>query len=118
MEIQNRNKTLKIDQLSIAKQIAKRLGISLTTVIGVIEMDQRMTIGYCKRGYRVHKNNFASFIPSKVQARQFKSPLFNETYEVPEKISVSVRLSKKFRDYVSSPNAPLSEDVGSLDYRE
>lgn len=109
--------TQTIDQMTIIKQIAKRLGIALTTVIAVIELDQRMTMGYCKRGFKVSKNNFVSFVPKKAEAHMFNSPLFKEAYEVPARMSVSVRVSKKFKDYVSNPKAPLDEDVGSIENR-
>jgi phage-related protein len=96
-----------IDQLTIAKIVATRMGMNLNQVSEIIETEQKTTMSYVKRGYRVVKKNYLTIFPTIQKAKALTSPLNNKSYLVPEKTSVRVRVGMGFKSYVSNKGAKM-----------
>ena len=96
-----KDKTQSIDQLSIAKIVATRLGLDLNTVIAVIDMEQKTTMSYIKRMHRVVKKNYLTLTPRARDPYTFTSGIDGKEYNVPKAIKVSVRIGEGFKAYVS-----------------
>lgn len=101
MKIDNK-KPLTVDQLTVAKVVASRLGLEVQTVIEVIEMEQKTTMSYVKRGYRVTKKNYLTLAPIKKKGYTFESGLNGKQYEIPERRNIRVKIGDGFKNYVSS----------------
>jgi hypothetical protein len=101
-------KTIKsVDQLTIAKVVATRLGMAPSQIIEVIEMEQKTTMSYVKRGYRVVKKNYLTITPKSKNSFTINSPLTNKTYMVPNRVNVRVKVGMGFKNYVSNKGAKM-----------
>jgi hypothetical protein len=96
-----------VDQLTIAKVVATRMGMAPSQIIEVIEMEQKTTMNYVKRGYRVVKKNYLTITPKAKKSFMISSPLTNQTYMLPEKVSVRVKVGMGFKNYVSNKGAKM-----------
>jgi hypothetical protein len=96
-----------VDQLTIAKVVATRMGMAPSQIIEVIEMEQKTTMNYVKRGYRVVKKNYLTITPKAKKSFMISSPLTNQTYMLPEKVSVRVKVGIGFKNYVSNKGAKM-----------
>lgn len=100
-------KAKSVDQMTIAKVVATRLGMAPTQVMEVIEMEQKTTMSYVKRGYRVVKKNYLTITPKTKKSLTLVSPLNNKTYLVPEKLGIKVTVGMGFKNYVSNKGAKM-----------
>jgi hypothetical protein len=96
-----------VDQLTIAKVVATRMGMAPNQVIEVIETEQKTTMSYVKRGYRVVKKNYLTITPKVKKSYSLTSPLNQQAYLVPEKVSVRVKVGMGFKNYVSNKGAKM-----------
>lgn len=96
-----------VDQLTIAKVVATRMGMAPNQVIEVIETEQKTTMSYVKRGYRVVKKNYLTITPKIKKSYSLTSPLNHQAYLVPEKVSVRVKVGMGFKNYVSNKGAKM-----------
>ena len=96
-----KDKTQSIDQLSIAKIVATRLGLDLNTVIAVIDMEQKTTMTYIKRGFKVTKKNYLVMEPKLMKGYNFTSAINGEEYEIPNRVRISIRIGEGFKSYVN-----------------
>ena len=107
MMIKVNDKQLSVDQLTVAKVVASRLGIDVNLVMNIIEMEQKTTMSYVRRGYRVTKKNFLTLEPRFKKAYKLESALDNKIYDIPDRQTVSVRVGSGFKSYVAnSKNMP------------
>ena len=96
-----------VDQLTVAKVVASRLGLDMTTVSQVIEMEQKTTMAYVKRGYKVTKKNYLTLIPTEKKGYTFESGLNGKAYTVPERRKIRVKVGDGFKNYLSKqPTLP------------
>ena len=102
-----RKKDLTVDQKTVAKIVASRLGLDVKTVENVVEMEQKTTMSYVKRGFKVTKKNYLVMEPKMRQGYKFTSPINGEEYNVPNKVSISVRLGEGFKSYIND-NSKMS----------
>jgi hypothetical protein len=96
-----------VDQLTIAKVVATRMGMAPNQVVEVIETEQKTTMSYVKRGYRVVKKNYLTITPRTKKSYSITSPLNQKAYLVPEKASVRVKVGMGFKNYVSNKGAKM-----------
>jgi hypothetical protein len=96
-----------VDQLTLAKIVATRMGMAPTQVVEVIEMEQKTTMSYVKRGYRVVKKNYITITPKVKKSFTLTSPITNRSYLVPEKVSVRAKIGMGFKNYVSNKGAKM-----------
>jgi hypothetical protein len=96
-----------VDQLTIAKVVATRMGMAPSQIIEVIEMEQKTTMNYVKRGYRVVKKNYLTITPKDKKSFTISSPLTNKTYMLPDSVNVRVKVGMGFKNYVSNKGAKM-----------
>ena len=94
--------TKSVDQLSVAKVVAGRLGLDVSIVLDVVEMEQKTTMNYVKRGYRVTKKNYITIEPKFKKGYKFKSAINGQNYDVPDRTGISVRIGEGFKKYVNN----------------
>ncbi|BCR35195.1 HU family DNA-binding protein [Mariniplasma anaerobium] len=100
-----------IDQLTIAKQIADELSLHAPLVTKVIELEQKLTMQYVKEGYKIIKKNYVSFTPVKKPGFKMTSKLNGQTYEIPERLTVKVRLGQGFKAFVADGNGKMPDKI-------
>lgn len=101
MAKQKTRKEKSIDQNTIARMIANRTGLTISDVQEVIELEQKYTMDYIKRNCKVVKKNYLTLTPIVVKARKFKCPINGESYDLPTKRGVTVRIGEGFKNYIS-----------------
>lgn len=100
-----------IDQLSMAKLVATKLGLSLSTVIEVVELEQKLTMQHVKEGYKVTKKNYITFTPIKKPAYLMKSKLDGNEYQVPERMTIRAKLGLGFKAFVADGNGKMPDKI-------
>ena len=90
-----------IDQITIARLIANKTGLPLMDVQEVISLEQKFTMDSIKRGKKVVKENYIILTPSFSKERVLKCPIDGKEYVLPEKKSVTVKVSKYFKNYIA-----------------
>ena len=96
-----------IDQLSIARNIAEKMGFKISDVLAVIEEEQKMTMEYAKMGYKVIKKNYLTTEARKYEAKAaWKSPLDGKVYDIPAKTRILVRVGDGFKRYIENKKMP------------
>jgi hypothetical protein len=102
-----RGKNKSVDQLTIAKLIATRLGMNASQVYEIIELEQKTTMSFVKKGYKVVKKNYLTLAPVKRPSYKLASKLNGKVYEVPDRTTVRVRVGIGFRNYLAQQKALL-----------
>lgn len=64
-----------VDQLTIAKMIADKTGLTITEITEIIELEQKLTMSFIKKGREVIKENYLTLTPCIVKSRSLKCPL-------------------------------------------
>ena len=100
-----------VDQLTIAKLVAARTGMTLSEVQDIIELEQKLTMEYVRNGFKVIKKNYLTLIPRKQKARVLRCPINGEDYDLKEKKSVSVRVGEGFKAFISGAKAKMPEKI-------
>lgn len=96
-----------IDQLEIAKRILKEFpSFTLSDIQNIIRREQELTMFAVSKGYKVVKKNYITVYPNISKARTLVSPLNGETYNIPEHISVSVKVGEGFKSLVADRKMP------------
>lgn len=99
MKKKDEQKTAKVktvDQLTIAKMIADKTGLTITEITEIIELEQKLTMSFIKKGRKVIKKNYLTLTPCIVKSRSLKCPLNSKDYEIPAHLSVTVRVGSGF----------------------
>ncbi len=90
-----------VDQLTIAKMIADKTGLTITEITEIIELEQKLTMSFIKKGRKVIKKNYLTLTPCIVKSRSLKCPLNSKDYEIPAHLSVTVRVGSGFKAYLN-----------------
>jgi hypothetical protein len=93
-----------VDQMTIARLVANRTGLSLTEVQEVIELEQKYTMDYIKK-------NYLTLTPIIVKGRTLKCPINGEVYDLPTKRGVSVRVGDGFKSYISGTTKKMPDKM-------
>lgn len=102
-------KVRSVDQLTIAKLVATRTGMTLADVQDVIELEQKLTMEYVKNGFKVIKKNYLTLIPRVIKGRVFNCPINGEEYKLETKQSVSIRVGEGFKSFISGTKKSMPE---------
>ena len=102
--IVDRSKELSVDQKTVARIVASRLGVDVKTVEEIVEFEQRTTMSYIKRGYRVVKKNYITLIPTIKPQYSFTSGIDGKIYDVPATTRISIRIGEGFKSFVKDNN--------------
>lgn len=100
MRIEN-NKELSVDQKTVARVVASRLGLDVKTVEQVVEMEQKTTMNFVKRGFKVTKKNYLVIEPRLKKGYSFTSHINGEEYQIPNKVRLSIRVGEGFKNYIN-----------------
>ena len=96
-----------VDQLKIAKIIAKEMPhLTLTEIQAIIQREQELTILAIAEGRRVVKKNYLTIYPIEVKGRKLVSPLNGESYDIPEHMSIGVKVGEGFKALVANRDMP------------
>ena len=68
-------KSKSVDQVTIARLVANKTGFTLSEVQEIIELEQKYTMDYIKRDYKVVKKNYLILTPKVLKGRTLKNPL-------------------------------------------
>ncbi len=90
-----------VDQMTVAKIVASRLGLDVSTVMEVVETEQKTTMGYIKRGFKVTKKNYITLEPKMKKGYSFKSGIDGKIHEIPDRVKISIRIGEGFKNYVN-----------------
>ena len=94
-------KSKSVDQVTIARLVANKTGFTLSEVQEIIELEQKYTMDYIKRDYKVVKKNYLILTPKILKGRTLKNPLDGKDYVLPSRKSVSVKVGNGFKVYIS-----------------
>lgn len=111
MLVKDNKQILSVDQLTVAKQVATQLGLDLKSVISVIEAEQKTTMSYVKRGYKVVKKNYITIKSYSKNAYSFVSGIDGKKYKVPERLSIRITPGEGFKTYLNSEIKQMPEKL-------
>ena len=102
----NAMKTETVDKTTLSKQIARRIGLTITDVINIIDIFEDEIINSIKQNKKVQLNGFLVFEPRNVEGGKFYSALDKKEYEINPKRIVLVRVGKYFKESIAESYAP------------
>ena len=70
-----------IDQLTFARIIAQKYELPINTVLNIILEEQKLTMMYVSRGYKVIKKNYITIKPAVQHPRKFVCPINKKEYD-------------------------------------
>lgn len=97
----NKDVVKSISQLDIAKEISKEANLSIEQILKIVDMEQRKTMEYVNKGYKVIKKNYLTLTPISKKARTIHSALTNKDYEVKAKTIVKVTVGEGFKSFIN-----------------
>ena len=59
-----------VDQMTIARLISNKTGLTITEIQEVIELEQKFTMDYIKRGRKVVKKNYLTLTPNIIKGKK------------------------------------------------
>lgn len=112
MKNKQKNKKVKsVDQMTIARMVANKTGINLSTVQEIIEQEQKYTMDFVKRNYKVIKKNYITITPTSLKAKKFQSPLNGKEYNLPDRTGINIKAGYGFKSYVSGPTKKMPNKI-------
>lgn len=100
-----------VDQMTIARLISNKTGLTITEIQEIIELEQKFTMDYIKRGRKVVKKNYLTLTPTLIKGKKFVSPLNGVEYELPPRIGVMVKVGAGFKAYISNNKKKMPEKI-------
>ena len=100
-----------IDQKSIAQIVAARLGMTLSSVMEVIELEQKITMQQVRNGFKVVKKNYVTFTPIEKPAYKLNSKLDGKIYKVPLRTLVRPKIGQGFKIFVANNGSKMPENM-------
>ena len=108
-----------VDKLTLSKSIGRRLGLTISDVMKIIDIFEDEIIEAIKNNKKVQLNGFLIFTPKDIEGRTITSPLDNKEYVVEPKRTVDVRVGKYFKESIKESYKPVEvkEDVDNKEPR-
>lgn len=104
-------KTIKsISQKEIAREISVELNMSAEIISRIIDLEQRKTMEYCKKGFKVIKKNYLTLTPINKPEKTVFSYITNKEYKVIAKTVVKVTVGEGFKSFVND-NLPMKDKL-------
>lgn len=107
--IENSKKEV-MDKTTLAKNIARKVGLTIIDVYHIIDVCEEEIIGAVKKGKKVQLNGFLVFEAKDVEGKTMVSPLDKKEYIIPAKRSVEVRVGKMFKESIKDGYMPKASD--------
>lgn len=95
-----------IDKNMLSKSIARRMGLTISDVLQIINIFEDEIITAIKEKKKVQLNGFLIFTPRDVEGMTLTSPLDNKEYHIKAKRVVDVRVGKYFKDSIKDSYTP------------
>ena len=86
-----------VDKNMLSKSIERRMGLTISDVMQIINIFEDEIISSIKEYKKVQLNGFLIFTPKNVEGMTLRSPLDNKDYHIKPKRTVDVRLVKYFK---------------------
>ena len=108
-----------VDKLTLSKSIGRRIGLTISDVMKIIDIFEDEIIDAIKNNKKVQLNGFLIFTPKDIEGRTITSPLDNKEYVVDPKRTVDVRVGKYFKESIKESYKPVEvkEDVDNKEPR-
>lgn len=106
----NKKSKKTISQLEIAREIATELNQPIELVSKIIDMEQRKTMEYCKRGTKVIKKNYLTLTPIFKEGKKMHSALTNKDYDIKPKNIIKVTVGEGFKSFVNE-DKPMKDKL-------
>ena len=100
-----------VDKNMLSKSIARRMGLTISDVMQIINIFEDEIITSIKENKKVQLNGFLIFTPRNVEGMTLTSPLDNKEYHIKAKRVVDVRVGKYFKEAIKNSYKPVEEEV-------
>ena len=104
-----------VDKNMLSKAIARRMGLTISDVMQIINIFEDEIITSIKENKKVQLNGFLIFTPRNVEGMTLTSPLDNKEYHVKAKRTVDVRVGKYFKEAIKNSYKPVEEEASEDD---
>lgn len=104
-----------VDKNMLSKSIARRMGLTISDVLQIINIFEDEIITSIKENKKVQLNGFLIFTPKNVNGMTLKSPLDNKEYYIKAKRTVDVRVGKYFKEAIKNSYKSTEEEVTDND---
>ena len=106
-----KDKIRTVDQMTIARLISNKTGLTITEIQEIIELEQKYTMDYIKRGRKVVKKNYLTLTPTVIKGKKFISPLNGVEYELLPRMGVMVKVGAGFKAYISNNQKKMPKKI-------
>lgn len=89
-----------VDKNMLSKSIARRMGLTISDVLQLIDIFEDEIIEAIKENKKVQLNGFLIFTPKNVPASTIISPLDKKEYQIKAKRVVDVKVGKFFKESI------------------
>ena len=101
-ENKENNKQVKsISQRDLAKELALKFGMNISVIEGIIEEEQKLTMLYVAKGYKITKKNYITIKPILTKPRTMVCPINKQVYEIPAMRRVVITAGMGFKSVVN-----------------
>ena len=94
-------KVKSIGQRDIAKALSLKFGLNISEIESIIEEEQKLTMMYVSRGYKVIKKNYITIKPVVQHPRKFVCPINKKEYNIPKRYRILITAGCGFKSYVN-----------------
>lgn len=90
-----------VDQLTLARLIAQKFEMTITSVLDIILEEQKLSMEFVGNGYKVIKKNYLTLEAREYKGKEWKSPLDKKMYITKDRKRVLVRVGEGFKHYLN-----------------
>ena len=100
-----------VDKNMLSKSIARRMGLTISDTLQIINIFEDEIINSIKENKKVQLNGFLIFTPKNVDGMKIVSPLDKKEYYIKPKRTVDVRVGKYFKESIKNSYKPSESEV-------
>ena len=99
-----------VDKNMLSKSIARRMGLTISDTLQIINIFEDEIITSIKENKKVQLNGFLIFTPKNVDGMKIVSPLDKKEYYIKPKRTVDVRVGKYFKESIKNSYKPSESE--------
>ena len=99
-----------VDKNMLSKSIARRMGLTISDALQIINVFEDEIITSIKENKKVQLNGFLIFTPKNVEGMKIVSPLDKKEYYIKPKRTVDVRVGKYFKESIKNSYKPSESE--------
>ena len=99
-----------VDKNMLSKSIARRIGLTISDTLQIINIFEDEIINSIKENKKVQLNGFLIFTPKNVDGMKIVSPLDKKEYYIKPKRTVDVRVGKYFKESIKNSYKPSESE--------